>query len=147
MLQLSDVQALLEQAEKDREKGHDAVEAEYKAAIGAIEKVQELVSRRNPFALLEPIPKELIEDNAAVVSKIEWPGLRGAIREAIDVHPRQFTLDDVVHYLNIHYRHTAKRVTVSGELWRMNRGREIDILIKGAGSKPNVYTKMNGHHK
>jgi hypothetical protein len=146
MIRIEDVDALLEQAEEDRRQRYAAADAEFAAVSAAVKKIKKMLLRRNPVAAIpklpesEQAPEHQIDHQKANVDP--WPGLRAAIRHLISKYPELFTLDDVMQDLMNHYRQSPKRVIVSGELWRMNRNGELEIVEKGAGSRPNAYRKI-----
>lgn len=138
MIDPTDVEELIAQATQDRKRAYEAADAEYNAAVEAIRKVQVLLKRR-----LAPSNGSLIEPSTdGKRSSAAWPGLRRAIRDAIEQSPFGFALDDIMSYMQDVYAGVqVKRVAVSGELWRMNRKGEIGITERGSGNKPNIYAK------
>src|SRR4051794_25835122 len=152
MLELSDVDELLAQAALDRQRGHAAVDAEYDATVEAIRRIKAMLARRSGAGSTSTVnddlngeahPAEEPSPQPESGDQRPWPGLRAAIRESFERYPEGFTLDGVMDYLACFYSGaTAKRVAVSGELWRMNRLGEIQILERGSGNKPHKYRKV-----
>lgn len=147
MIELSDVDELLKQASVDRDRARALADAEYDATVEAILRIKKLLKRRAAsvpaVASAEAPPLSATPPDVSRSNQRQWRGLRASIRESIaESPPFGFTLDDVMNYLTATYpRAVIKRVAVSGELWRMSRSGEIEILEKGTGNKPHTYVK------
>jgi hypothetical protein len=74
----------------------------------------------------------------------EWPGLRAAVRAAVDAMVGPFNLDNVMGSLEYHFprQSSLKRAYVSAELWRMKRDGKTVVVEEGSGNRPATY-KVN----
>jgi len=71
----------------------------------------------------------------------QWPGLREAIREFIERHDGEFTLDDVEGGLGRYAgKPSISRIALSTELWKMcNHQPTLIVLVKKG--RPNIYKR------
>lgn len=142
MLQLSDLDPLIAQAEEDRRKAHAAADAEYAATVAAIQRIRLMLEKRSASGdTVSPTPADLLPPKPMLPNG-HWPGLRGAIRQAVELKPKAFTLDDVVGFITSHYpQRNIKRIAVSSELWRMRKQGAIHVTEQGIGGDQNTYAK------
>ena len=140
--------AFIAAAEARRDDRKNAAYAEIETAdrdfvedMAAIARLKGLSPSSIPAAGVAPTPPTQPRVSPNGNGRHEWPGLRAAVRAAVNAKVGPFNLDDVMESLERHFqRHPSlKRSYVSAELWRMKRDGKTIVVEEGSGNRPATY--------